>query len=71
MEMIPVASSNVLAIGYDQKNKLLRVEFHNGHLYEYSAVPVAVFDAFLESNSKGSFVWQVLRAQGFPYVQLA
>lgn len=67
MQMIPVESSNVEAIGYDEGTSTLHVSFQNGSLYEYSRVPPEVFRSFLDAPSKGSFVHEVLRKGGYSY----
>lgn len=38
IEMIPVESSNIKAVGYDEENKVLKVEFLNGGVYIYTNV---------------------------------
>jgi KTSC domain len=38
MEMKPVTSSNIKAVGYDTASKILAVEFNNGGLYHYHDV---------------------------------
>ncbi len=63
--MIPVESSNVASFGYDDAKQILYVKFHgkdgNDRLYSYYDVEPDVYTAFMESDSKGSFVWQFLR----------
>ena len=39
MEMIPVGSSHLEAIGYDPYNATLIIAFQDGSEYEYSDVP--------------------------------
>ena len=56
MEMIPVQSSNIEAIGYDPETSRLRVRFNKrDSLYEYNDVPPEIFEAFRTSDSKGGF----------------
>ncbi|MEK6262292.1 MAG: KTSC domain-containing protein [Planctomycetota bacterium] len=50
-----VDSSNIEAIGYDPSSTELHVQFLKSGLYVYHDVPQDVFDAFLSSDSKGSF----------------
>jgi len=59
--MRPVSSSNVAAVGYQEADQALFVEFHSGALYRYEGVPRDVYDAFVAASSKGRFVWQRLR----------
>lgn len=61
MELIPVKSSNVQAVGYDPDEKVLRVAFRNGGVYDYPAVPPEMYESLLKSESIGRFVAQVVR----------
>jgi hypothetical protein len=38
--MIPVSSSNIESIGYDEQNGQVYVRFLNGSLYVYKGVPL-------------------------------
>ncbi|MBC6998341.1 KTSC domain-containing protein [Cytophaga sp. FL35] len=58
MEMIPVSSSNIKAIGYDEENAVLRIEFNKGGIYEYYDVPQYEFDGLYAADSKGSYANQ-------------
>ena len=62
MQLIPVNSSNVVAIGYENGN--IEVQFHNGSVYRYPNCSESLFREFLSSSSKGSFVHQFLKAHG-------
>ena len=60
MEMTPVQSSNIEAIGYSEESHTLAVQFKGrkgaaGSLYEYANVPVGVWHDFLQAVSKGAF----------------
>jgi hypothetical protein len=64
--MIPVESSNVSKFGYDDTNQILYVAFKdkaNGpdRMYAYYDVEPDVYTTFMESDSKGQFVWKYLR----------
>jgi KTSC domain len=56
MDRIPVQSSNIADVGYEEVSETLEIGFHNGTVYQYMNVPKVVFDQFMESTSKGSFV---------------
>lgn len=58
IEMIPVNSSNISMIGYDESQNNLVIEFNNGRAYEYYGVPQYVFDEFLNAGSKGQYANQ-------------
>ena len=67
MEMIPVSSSNISAIGYE--NGTLRVRFNDGSEYDYYGVPENIYNDFLDSASKGSFLHQNLKGK-YQYAKL-
>ena len=55
MEMIPVVSSLLKAVGYDPEAQELSVEFKKGDTYVYRGVTQAVFHAMMEAQSIGHF----------------
>jgi hypothetical protein len=70
MEMIPVNSSTISAIGYDTFSASLVVVFlKGGSPYTYHSVPEDVFEAFKEAPSKGKFLDQVIKKGGYPYTK--
>ena len=50
MDRIPVSSSNVAAVGYDESSSTLEVEFKSGSVYQYFGVPAQHF-GFLSGGS--------------------
>ena len=64
MNMIPVSSSNLAAVGYE--NGTLNVRFHSGALYEYSNVPVSVYQNLMNAASHGSYFSAHIR-NVYPY----
>lgn len=58
MEMIPVESSNISAIGYDSESAILRIEFNSGAVYDYYDVPEHVHDELMAADSKGQYAHQ-------------
>lgn len=66
IEMIPVQSSNVMSIGYDEFSQILRVQFLNGGVYDYLNVPIHIFHALIEAPSKGTFLNHNVKNQ-FPH----
>ena len=70
MVMIPVESSNLDSIGYSEKDSALFVRFRDGaRVYRYSKVPLAIWQAFLLSPSKGKFFSSQIR-DFFSYEQV-
>jgi lysyl-tRNA synthetase class 2 len=55
-EMIPVESSSVAAVGYDQDRSELFVRYVSGGTYAYSLVPARMYRELLASESKGRYV---------------
>ncbi len=53
--MIQVNSSNIEQVAYDPTTATLLVHFHGGGQYSYAGVPQDVFDALLNSESKGKY----------------
>ena len=54
MQMIPVSSSNLVAVGYDDSSMTLRVQFKSG-VYDYHSVPKNIFNGLLSAPSKGKY----------------
>lgn len=61
MDRIPVQSSNVVDIGYDQATLTLEVGFTSGSVYQYFDVPEAVYLAIMQAVSVGSFLAQNIK----------
>jgi len=55
MEMIPVKSSVLKAVGYDDIGGNLHVEFQTGTFYVYLFVPKVLYEKLLSASSIGSF----------------
>lgn len=47
MNLIPVTSDNVTAVGYEPTSRTLRVAFRSGGTYDYLGVDPQVFESFL------------------------
>jgi hypothetical protein len=54
VQMIPVSSSTIVAVGYDSAAQQLLVEFRNG-TYVYYAVPKYVYDGLMSAYSHGEY----------------
>lgn len=54
MELREVLSSNIRKVGYE--NGDLIVEYLSGTKYRYKKVPKNLYEAMLESDSKGRFM---------------
>lgn len=61
VEMVPVVSSNVAAVGYDAGARALHVRFLNNRTYVYADVPEGLFDDLLRAPSTGSYLNRVIK----------
>jgi len=67
MEMIPVSSSNLAAVGYDENTATLRIEFLKGGASDYYDVPSTVYEGLVEAGSKGQYFDQFIKKGGYRY----
>jgi len=51
-----IESSNISKIGYDKKDKVLRVWFKGGGLYEYINVPQSLVNTMTALNKRGESI---------------
>jgi len=56
MEHIPISSSTIRSIAYDQQTMTLEVAFVNERVYQYFDVPEHVFQGFLVAPSAGAYL---------------
>ncbi len=63
MDRIPVASSNILSIGYDEANKVLEVEFAGGAIYQYHNVPSDSYQKLISAPSTGKYFMEIIKNQ--------
>jgi hypothetical protein len=54
--LVPVSSSNVLAIGYDPETQTARVQFKGGATYRYTGVSPQLHESIMKSGSIGQAV---------------
>mgnify|MGYP001323048451 CR=1 FL=1 len=63
MKLHLVTSSNIKAVGYDEMEGDLIVQFHSGKKYVYRQVPPEVTAAFLGAKSMGIFFTREVRGK--------
>lgn len=56
MQLDPVESSMVAAVGYDENLKALVVLYNSGRAYQYLEVPPEVFQGLQAARSKGRYL---------------
>lgn len=61
MLLVPVLSSHLRAMGYDETTGELQIQFWNGTIYAYYGVPMDIYQAFAMSPSLGTFFHQYIR----------
>jgi hypothetical protein len=66
---IPVDSSNINSIGYDEESSTLEIEFHSGAIYQYFDVSFPVYDGLMEADSKGQYLSQHIKGK-YRYVKV-
>lgn len=64
VNFIAVDSSNIQAIGYDKAFSRLFVKFLDGSIYAYDRVELAVWEGFQRADSKGGYLFRVIRNKG-------
>jgi hypothetical protein len=55
LNWIPVASSNLSFVAYDEPNQSLYIEFRSGRRYVYVNVPEIEFENLLNAPSQGIY----------------
>ena len=61
MTMIPVSSSDLASVGYE--NGTLYIRFHSGGLYAYSGVSESVYSGLISAGSKGRYFHAHIRGR--------
>jgi hypothetical protein len=69
MDRVPVTSSSIASVGYDDAADVLEVEFREGYVYRYFDVPEGVAREFLCSPSLGRYLNAHIR-DAYRYVRL-
>ncbi len=70
--LLPVFSSNIQAIGYNEQEQVLRVLFKTGGNYMYFGVPSEVFENIKSSDSKGKTLNEsvVRQKEKYKYIKI-
>jgi hypothetical protein len=68
MNRVPVTSSNIKTVGYDDAGRKLQVEFNSGVVWEYADVPREKYDGLLEAEaapdgSVGKYFYREIKGQ--------
>jgi len=63
MKLHPVESSNISALGYDEKTGELHVKFNSGTQYAYAGVPLDTYEELIQAESIGSFFYHHIKGK--------
>jgi len=61
MDRQGVASKAIRSMGYDEAGQVLEIEFRNGRVYQYTAVPPSMFEWLLRTSDKGGVFNRLIR----------
>jgi hypothetical protein len=71
MQRVPVESSSIASIGYAPQRRVLELEFlQSGEVYQYFDVPAEEYAAFLDADSKGTYLNHVFKLSGYRYIRI-
>ena len=62
MKRVPLDSTAIAAVTYEEQNRTLDVEFREGETYGYFNVPEFVYQDLLKAESAGAF-WNSVKDQ--------
>jgi hypothetical protein len=69
MKRIPVVSSNLKSVGYDDDTEIFEAEFQNERIYRYYGVPKTINTLFWTVPDKGYF-FRTIIAAGYRYEEI-
>ena len=68
MRFIPMQSSNLAGVSYDQSNEILYAQFANGSVYRYHGVDAdAVLSVLFDPDSQGRAFNANIKSGPYPY----
>jgi hypothetical protein len=65
IQLEPVESSNLAAIGYNPQKKIVAVKFKSGSIYHHAGFPMEAALAFYQADSRGRYYSQNIKGK-FP-----
>jgi len=71
MKRVPVTSSTVASVAYDEATRTLEVEFKKGGVYHYFDVPAALHAGLVGATSVGSYLDANIKKAGFKYKRVS
>ncbi len=64
-----VQSSDINSIGYDNENSVLEIEFLSGGIYQYSNVPINIYNDIMNALSHGKYFHQNIK-DSFNFIKI-
>ena len=61
MQMVPVRSSAITAVGYDPDTRRMRIAFKQGRTYDFCGVPPEIHRGLMSAGSVGAYYDRVIR----------
>ena len=61
MHMVSVSSNRLEAVGYDERLKLLQIQFFDGSMYEYYDVPKNIYIGLVTASSAGEYFHEYVK----------
>lgn len=55
MNRVPVSSSNLSSVGYEEPAQVLEIEFNGGAVYQYFNVPQRIHQELMNASSHGKY----------------
>ncbi|WP_224449104.1 KTSC domain-containing protein [Haloprofundus salilacus] len=60
---LPVSSSSLRSVGYDEDAGALELEFHSGGVYRYEGVAEETYEELLHASSRGRYFHDHIRGE--------
>ncbi len=61
MSKYPINATNILAVGYDEVNQVLEIEFRLNVIHHYFEVPLDEFVAFMKADDIEEFYFNFIQ----------
>lgn len=62
MQRVPVDSSDLVSVGYDELSQTLEIEFKENRVYQYLEVPADIYKGLLKADSPGRYFFSYINA---------
>jgi hypothetical protein len=70
MKRMPVSSSNLASVGYDETSQTLEIEFLHGGVYQYFDVPSSVHEELMDASSHGTYFDRHIKKARYSYKKI-